>query len=87
MCKEEYSLIYKKEIIRELLRQVKERQRFISKDIRAWDWEQSEKITLITVLEILNNDLSCLEEETLDNAEKMTMKAINKMAKEYQKNL
>ena len=86
---EKYSLIYKKNIIRELLRQVKERQDLLKSKLdknsrEFWNWEQSERNALITVLEILNDDLSCLDEETLDNAEKMTNKEVNKMAKNYQ---
>ena len=82
-CKPEYSLIYKKDIIRELLRLVKERQQ---KDLpeMSWMWNQSERCAYITVLQILDNDLSCLDEETIDVAEKEVTKRVNKMAKQYQ---
>ena len=64
-CRPEYSLIYKKDIIRELLRQVIERQQEPLPEM-SWMWNQSEKCAYITVLQILENDLSCLDEETIE---------------------
>ena len=79
----EYSLIFKKDIIRELLRQVKKRQHEDLPEM-SWMWNQSERCAYITVLQILDNDLSCLDEDTIEIAEKEVAKRVNKMAKQYQ---
>ncbi len=60
-------------IIKELLKQTIERQNIYLRnpdcyDEGFWDWEQSERCTLLTVLDILDDDISCIAKETINNA-------------------
>ena len=68
-----YSLDFKICIIKELLKQTMERQNIYlrnpdSYDNGYWNWEQSERCALLTVLDILGDDLSCIAEETISDA-------------------
>jgi len=70
--KPEYSLNYKKKIIRELLKQTMEIQSEIDpNDVEGvWLWYQAERVTYMTVLDILNDNLECLADETIERARK-----------------
>jgi hypothetical protein len=70
--KPEHSLNYKKKIIRELLRQTMENQSEIdANDVEGvWLWYQAERVTYMTVLDILNDNLECLADETIERARK-----------------
>jgi len=70
--KPEYSLNYKKKIIRELLKQTMEIQSEIdANDVEGvWLWYQAERVTYMTVLDILNDNLECLADETIERARK-----------------
>jgi len=68
-----YSLPFKICIIKELLKQTMERQDIYlrnpdSYDSGYWNWEQSERCALLTVLDILDDDISCIAKETINNA-------------------
>jgi hypothetical protein len=74
--KPEYSLNYKKKIIRELLKQTMEIQSEIdANDVEGvWLWYQAERVTYMTVLDILNDNLECLADETIERARKELIK-------------
>ena len=68
-----YSLDFKVCIIKELLKQTIERQNEYIRNPSCdgedfWTWEQSERCAYLTVLEILNDDISCIAEETISEA-------------------
>ncbi|KKL79760.1 hypothetical protein LCGC14_2011560 [marine sediment metagenome] len=71
--KRTYSLPFKICIIKELLKQTIERQNIYlrnpdSYDSGYWNWEQSERCALLTVLDILDDDISCIAKETINDA-------------------
>ncbi len=71
--KRTYSLPFKICIIKELLKQTMERQNIYlrnpdSYDSGYWNWEQSERCALLTVLDILDDDISCIAKETIQDA-------------------
>lgn len=73
MTKRTYSLDFKICIIKELLKQNMEWQNEYLRnpdcyDEGFWNWEQSERCTLLTVLDILDDDISCIAKETINNA-------------------
>ena len=73
MTKRTYSLEFKICIIKELLKQTMERQNLyiLNPDCYGedfWDWEQSERCAYLTVLDILDDDISCIAKETLNEA-------------------
>ena len=76
MAKRTYSSEFKICIIKELLKQVLERIKEYEKNpqIFTYDiftWYQSQRCALITVLDILGDDLSYMAKETLDEAHNM----------------
>jgi len=65
-----YSLEYKIEIIRELLRQTMEEQSNFdvnNTDTDIWLWKQAEKVTYITVLDVLNDYLYSVPNKVYNN--------------------
>ena len=73
MKKRTYSLEFKICIIKELLKQTIERQDDYLRNPDCygedfWNWEQSERCALLTVLDILDDDISCIAKETISEA-------------------
>jgi len=73
MTERTYSLEFKICIIKELLKQTMELQKIYEENPECfgedfWTWQQSQRCVLITVLDILNDDLSCIAKETINNA-------------------
>jgi len=70
--KPEYTLNYKKAIIKCLLRQTIDNQSTIdANDVEGiWLWYQAERVTYITVLDVLNDNLDCIADETIEKARK-----------------
>ncbi len=67
------SLPFKICIIKELLKQTMERQNIYlrnpdSYDSGYWNWQQSERVVYLTVLDILDDDISCIAKETISDA-------------------
>jgi len=82
MKKRTYSLEFKICIIKELLKQVLERIKEYEKNpqIITYDiftWYQSQRCALITILDILDDDISCIDKETIDDAHNL-MEILNK---------
>jgi len=82
MAKRTYSLEFKICIIKELLKQTMEWQNEYLRnpecyDEGFWDWEQSERCALLTVLDILDDDISCIAKETINNAHEEMEKITN----------
>ena len=68
-----YSLPFKICIIKELLKQTMERQDIYEENPECfgedfWTWQQSERVALLTVLDILDDDISCIAKETIRDA-------------------
>lgn len=62
MPKPQYGLDYKIGVIRELLKEVaKEQSTELDKDM--WLWKQAERVTYISVLDILNDNLDWIPDE------------------------
>ena len=62
MPKPQYGLDYKIGVIRELLKEVaKEQSTELDKDM--WLWKQVERVTYISVLDILNDNLDWIPDE------------------------
>ena len=73
MSRRTYSLPFKICIIKELLKQTMERQNIYLRNPDCysedfWNWEQSERCALLTVLDILDDDISCIAKETINEA-------------------
>jgi len=74
MTKQTYSLEYKINIIKELLKETMDRQETYVKNPDSfgedfWIWQQSERVTYLTVLDILNDDLSYIANDILEKAQ------------------
>jgi len=74
MTKQPYSLEYKINIIKELLKETMDRQETYVKNPDCfgedfWTWQQSERVTYLTVLDILNDDLSYIANDILERAQ------------------
>lgn len=73
MTKRTYSLEFKICIIKELLKQTMELQKVYEENPDCfgedfWTWQQSERCALLTVLDILDDDISCIAKETIADA-------------------
>jgi len=71
MTKQTYSLEYKINIIKELLKETMDRQETYEKNPDSfgedfWTWQQSERVAYLTVLDILNDDLSYIANDILE---------------------
>ena len=79
--KRTYSLPFKICIIKELLKQTMERQSVYEENPDSygedyWTWQQSERCALLIVLDILDDDISCIAKETIQDAHTL-MEEIN----------
>ena len=68
-----YSLEYKICIVKKLLKQTMELQKVYEENPEDygedfWTWQQSERCAYLTVLDILNDDLSYMAKEILEKA-------------------
>jgi len=75
MLKKTYTLEFKICIIKELIKQTKKQQELNEENQdyndNIWAWQHAESCAYLTVLNILDDDLDCITEKTLLNANKL----------------
>ena len=85
MTKRTYSLIYKKNIIRALLKETIDRLNRAGVSCNEtpimWNIGMAEKSAYRIILDILNDDLMYIPKDIINEAEEMTMKQVNQMGK------